>query len=101
MEIDNRRENNWPVIIAFTLTSIILLSGIVISVIQTENLIITPRAILGLIIDNKFLWILIFQVIIQKCSSAADVKYSFIMNVKVFEANSIFFILDIFEFTII
>jgi PAS domain S-box-containing protein len=63
MEIDTRRDTNWPVIIAFIISLIIALIGIFIHIISAEDLLITPKSIFQIIVENKYLWILIFQIV--------------------------------------
>ncbi|HBH47250.1 MAG TPA: hypothetical protein DDX98_01335 [Bacteroidales bacterium] len=64
MEIDTRRGTNWPVIIAFIISFIIFLVGILISIINTSDVVITFESIGQLITGNKYLWLLLLQLII-------------------------------------
>lgn len=64
MGIDNNKVTNWPFIITLILSFFILVVGIIIGIINAENLIISPRSIASLIADNKYLWVLIGQLLV-------------------------------------
>jgi len=60
----HRANNNLPIIISTVFTTLILIVGVFIAIINTEDLIITPKSIGSLILSNKFLWILTAQAVI-------------------------------------
>jgi PAS domain S-box-containing protein len=84
MKIETQRGNNWPIIIALVLSLIIFLSGIFVSIINAEDLIITPGSILTLILNTNYLWILGLQFILFPLAVFIYTKY---INTNLFELS--------------
>lgn len=64
MKAESNRDNSWPVVLSVITTVVILMFGLIIVSIENADLIINFRSLLGLIISNKFLWILTAQLVV-------------------------------------
>lgn len=64
MKIDNRRDTGWPVILSILFTLIIFIFGVIIHIADNKDFVLTLKSFLSILLENKFMWVLLAQLII-------------------------------------
>lgn len=89
MEIDIRRDNNWPVVIAIVFTLFLLIIGIIVDIIVYDTDISSVAAFLKRFVTNTFLLILLIQAILLPIAVHLLNKYQKVIVLKIAERLNI------------